>query len=73
MVIYGTIFFFTVAGYAEGGRQSIPFFSAALSIAVYEYLAGLRSDGWKGRIVQMSRIGLGLLYWSILALILVPK
>jgi hypothetical protein len=73
MVMYGTIFFFAVAGYAAGGRQSIPFFFAALNIAAYEYLAGLRNQGRKGRIVQTSRIGLGLLYWLILALILVPK
>jgi hypothetical protein len=67
MAAYGTVFFFALAGYAEG---SILLFLAAIVAAVYEYLAGLSRSGG---LIGFLRIGSGLFYWSLLAFILLPK
>jgi hypothetical protein len=69
MILYGTIFFFLIAAYSQGGRGAIPPLAAATVAAVYEYLTGRKRNAP----LKIARTVLGLFYWVILALILVPK
>jgi hypothetical protein len=73
MIIWGIIGFLLIAAALQQDKGAILYLTLALVAALYEFLASRSRRLGKHLKSDPLRIALGLLFWALLGIVLVPK